>query len=323
MRAVRSPSRQRGIALILVIWVSMLLMMVAGSFVYAMRTDARAARNAALIARGEALAQAAVARAVMELYKGQGSPEVWKRDGELRNWAFDGVEVTIRLSDESAKIDINTANNELLKGLFRYAGLSEEDAAKLLDAVLDWRDPDTLKRPFGAEEAEYEQAGLKYRPANYPFQSTEELQLVLGIKPEVYQRIASMITVYSRQPGVNPHLATRAVLTLIPGVTPEQVDQFLAERDLARKEGRPNPIFTAAGAYATYAQTSAVTVRADVMFEGGVSVSREAVAMLTPQYQKRPYTFLAWREISRAMDARAPAPDAGASGKEATDGKLR
>jgi general secretion pathway protein K len=323
MKRAHSPSRQRGIALILVIWLSTLLMVIAGSFVYAMRTDARAARNAALIAQGDALAQAAVARCVMELYKGQGSPEVWKRDGEARSWAFDGVEVTVRLSDESAKIDINTANNELLKSLFRYAGLSDEDAAKLLDAVLDWRDPDDLKRTYGAEAADYEAAGLKYRPANYPFQSTEELQLVLGFKPELYQRIAPMITVYSRQPGVNPQIATRAVLSLIPGVTPEQVDAYLAERDLARKEGRPNPIFTAAGAYATYAQTAAATVRVDVAFEGGVAVSREGVAMLTPQFPKRPFTFLAWREVSRTMDAKAGMPVAGQPGKEATDGKLR
>ena len=323
MKRARSPSRQRGIALVLVIWLSTLLMVIAGSFVYAMRTDARAARNAALIAQGDALAQAAVARCVMELYKGQGSPEVWKRDGEARSWAFDGVEVTVRLSDESAKIDINTANNELLKSLFRYAGLSDEDAAKLLDAVLDWRDPDDLKRTYGAEAADYEAAGLKYRPANYPFQSTEELQLVLGFKPELYQRIAPMITVYSRQPGVNPQIASRAVLSLIPGVTPEQVDAYLAERDLARKEGRPNPIFTAAGAYATYAQTAAATVRVDVAFLGGVAVSREGVAMLSPQFPKRPFTFLAWREVSRLMDAKSAAPVAGATGKEVPDGKLR
>ena len=39
--------------------------------------------------------------------------------------------------------------------------LGEEEAAKLLDAVLDWRDPDSLKRPNGAEESDYAQAGLK------------------------------------------------------------------------------------------------------------------------------------------------------------------
>jgi len=301
-------SRQRGIALVLVIWVVTLLMAIAGAFLYAMRTDARAARNAALIARGEALAQAAVSRAVIELFKPQDGPEVWKRDGGVRQWVFDKARVSVRLSDESAKIDINTANNELLKGLFRYAGMGEDDAAKLLDAVLDWRDSDSLRRPLGAEEAEYAQAGYKGRPANYPFQSTEELQLVLGMTAGVYQRIAPMITVYSRQSGVNPHLARRPVLLAIPGVTAEAVDLFLGERDVARSEGRMAPIFTAAGPYASYAQTAAASIRVDVELDEGVVVSRDAVAMLSPQFPRRPYTLLAWREVSRDKDASATSP---------------
>lgn len=299
------PSREGGIALVLVIWVVTLLMAIAGAFLYAMRTDARAARNAALIARGEALAQAAVSRTVIELFKPQDGPEVWKREGGVREWVFDKARVSIRLSNESAKIDVNTANNELLKGLFRYAGMSEDEAARLLDAVLDWRDSDSLRRPLGAEEAEYAQAGFKGRPANYPFQSTEELQLVLGMTAEVYQRIAPMITVYSRQSGVNPHLAHRSVLLAIPGVAAEAVDLFVGERDIARREGRMAPIFTAAGPYASYAQTAAASIRVDVELEGGVIVSRDAVAMISPQYPRRPYTLLAWREVSRDRDASA------------------
>jgi general secretion pathway protein K len=307
--------RERGVALVLVIWVVTLLLVIAGSFLYAMRTDARASRNAALIARGDAIAHAAISRALLELFKPQGSPEVWRREGEARDWSFDGARVKVRLTDESAKIDINSANNELLKGLFRYAGMGEEEAAKLLDAVLDWRDPDSLTRPSGAEEPQYTQAGLKGRPANYPFQSTEELQLVLGMRAETYQRIAPMITVYSRQSGVNPHLAQRSVLLALPGVTAEAVDLFIAEREAARKEGRFPPVFAAAGPYASYAQTAAASVRVDVVLEGGVVVAREAVALLTPQYPRRPYTFLAWREASRERDA--------AGGPESTRGQPR
>lgn len=310
--------RERGVALLLVIWVVTLLLVIAGSFLYAMRTDARAARNASLIAQGDALAHAAVSRALLELFKPQGSPDVWRRDGESRAWSFDGAEVRIRVSDESAKIDINSANNELLKGLFRHAGLSEEEAAQLLDAVLDWRDQDSLKRPLGAEDSDYVQAGLKGRPANYPFQSTEELQLVLGMRAEAYQRIAPMITVHSRQAGVNPLVAHRSVLLAIPGVTPGAVDAYLAERDAARKEGRPSPIFTAAGPYASYVQTAAASIKVDVAFEGGVVVSREAIALLTPQYPRRPYTYLAWREVSREQDTRP-----NASTRESAVGKPR
>ena len=311
-----TPRRERGIALVLVIWLVTLLLVIGGSFTYAMRTDARASRNAAAIARGEAIARAAVARSIMELFKPPGSPEGWRRDGSLREWSFDGTPVAVRLSDESAKIDVNTANPELLKGLLRYAGLAEEEAVKLLDAILDWRDPDSLRRPFGAEEAEYSQAGLKGRPANFPFQSTEELQLVLGMRPEAYQRIAPMITVFSRQSGVNVHLASRPVLLAIPNVTAEQVDAYLAERDAALAEKRIPPIFTAAGTYASYSQASAVTVRADVRLDEGMTVSREAVAMITPQYARRPYAYLAWREVSRDADAKSSPP-----GHEAGDGR--
>ena len=306
-------SRERGIALILVIWVVTLLMVIAGSFLYAMRTDARAARNSALVARGDAVAHAAVARTLIELFKPQGSPEVWRRVGEPRSWVFEGAKVTVWLMDESAKIDVNTANNELLKGLFRHAGLSEEDAAKLLDAVIDWRDTDTLTRPFGAEEPEYARIGLQGRPANYPFQSPEELQLVFGMRPELYQRIAPMITIYSRQSGINPQVAQRPVLLAIPGVTTEAVDLFLAEREGARREGQPAPVFTAAGAYASYVQTPAATVRVDVELNDGMTVSREAVVLLTPQFPRRPYTMLAWREVSRPRGANAPAATAEAA----------
>jgi general secretion pathway protein K len=137
------------------------------------------------------------------------------------------------------------------------------------------------------------------------------------MRPEVYQRIAPMITVYSRQPGVNPHLASRAALLAIPGVTEEQVDAYLAERDAAQRERRILPIFTAAGGYANYAQGGAATVRADVEVEGGLRVVREAVIVVTPRYDRRPFAVLAWREPHREAGTRP------AAGQEAADGGRR
>jgi general secretion pathway protein K len=251
-----------------------------------------------------------VSRTLYEAFKPPGVAGTWRRDEAPRQWTFDGAVVSVRFSDESAKIDINTANDELLRSLFRQAGLGEDDAARLLDAVLDWRDPDSFRRPNGAEEPEYAQAGLKGRPANYAFQSTEELQLVLGMRPEVFQRIAPMITVHSRQPGVNPHLASRSVLLAIPSVTSEQVDAYIAERDAARAAERVPPVFGPAGSYASYAQVSTLAIKCDVSLPEGITVSREVIAAVTPQYPRRPYTFLAWREV---------APDRNSAAASATE----
>lgn len=307
--------RQSGIALILVVWVVTLLLAISGSFLYSTRTDARAMRNASDLARVEAVARAAVVRALMDVLKPQNQPGVWRRGGQQQSWSFDGLDVKVSVVDESARIDINSANDALLLGLLRRAGLEEAEAARLLDAILDWRDADGLRRPNGAEEPEYTAAGLPGRPANQIFQSVEELQLVLGMRAETYQRLASMITVYSRQPGVNPHGASRDTLLAIPSVTEEAVDEYLSQREAALKENRPPPPFPAAGAFASYARAAAVTVRVDVTNAEGLTIAREAVAVPTPQAPRRPFAVLAWREVSRRGAAVAqPGAGGGAVG---------
>src|SRR5262249_9326365 len=130
--------------------------------------------------------------------------------------------------DESAKIDINTAADVLLKGLLQHIGGLDQDAAqKLLEAIADWRDADDLRRPNGAEEPEYRAAGLKYRPSNAPFETVGELQRVLGMTPELFAKIADSLTVYSRQPGINTATASRDVLLSLPNATPEMVDAYI------------------------------------------------------------------------------------------------
>lgn len=300
--------RQAGIALVLVVWVATLLLAIGASFLYATRTDARAMRNAATLAKAEAYALAAVARALLEAQKPAGSPGAWRRSPLPRDWPFEGAAIRITLLDESAKIDVNSANDSVLLSLLRtVGGMGADEAAQVLDAILDWRDADSLRRPNGAEEREYAEAGLGWRPSNQPFQSLEEVQLVLGLSPDVYRRIAPMITVHSRLPGVNPHYASRDVLLALPNVTEEQVDAYIAERDAAFEASVQPPAFAAAGPYANYSPSSAVRVRVEVGTEDGAWRAWEAVGVLTPQFPQRPYALLAWRELAKP---RIPAPAA-------------
>lgn len=286
--------RQRGVALVLVIWVSVLLTVVASSFIVERRTDFLVVRNSASLAKAEAAANAAVQRAVIELYRTDTNPDKWSKDGQPHEWSFDGIPVRVVIRDESAKIDINTAADPLLRGLLLSVGLKEDEATRLLDAILDWRDPDSLKRPQGAEEPDYRAAGLTYKPANAPFQAIEELQLVLGMRPDLYRRLAPSITVFSRQQGVNPVIASREVLLAIPGVTPEIADQYIAQREQALREKQPVPPLAQAAALNAGASMIA-TIRAEARTDDGVAYSREAAALLRPA-PRRPVTFIAWRE---------------------------
>jgi general secretion pathway protein K len=283
---------------------------IASSFIFEARTDTLVVRNSLSNARAEAAADAGVHRAVYELYRTDTSADTWKRDGTTREWSFDGVPVRIELRDESGKIDINIGSEPLLRGLLLSAGLNDDEAAQLLDAIQDWKDVDSLKRPNGAEEAEYRAAGLAYKPANAPFQAIEELQLVLGMRPYIYRRLAPLITVFSRQPGVNSQVASREVLLAIPGVTAQIVDEFIAQRDEASVAGLPVPILKEAAGFSG-TLTMAATIRSEARLDDGTIFVREAVALLRPTPRK-PVTFLAWREGSTANPVEQPPPDSNA-----------
>jgi len=296
------PRRQQGVALVLVMWVAILLTVIASSFIVERRTETLIVRNSHSMARAEAIADAGVQRALYELYRTDNAPDAWKRDGMPHLWSFDEVPVKVEIRDESAKIDLNTAADALLRGLFVSVGLNDEEATRLVDAILDWRDSDSLKRPNGAEEAEYRAAGLSYRPANAPFQAIEEIQLVLGMRPEIYRRIAPSITVYSRQAGVNAQLATREVLLAIPGVTSDMVDTYIAQREAALAQGQPAPAFAQGAAFAS-SFTMVASVRSEARLDDGTVFVRDAVALMRP-VPRRVVTFLAWRESSAPTEAK-------------------
>ncbi len=288
-------ARQRGVALVLVMWVSVILAVVAGSFILERRTETLIVMNSISMARAEAAADAGVSRAIAESYRNDPAAlDAWKRDGAPHDWVWDGVPVRVEMRDESAKIDLNTASEALLRGLLVSSGLADEEANRLLDAILDWRDPDSFKRPNGAEEPDYRAAGLTYRPGNAPFQALEELQLVLGMRPEIHRRLAPSLTVYSRQTGVNPQVASREVLLAIPGITTQVVDDYIARREAALAAGQPVPTLPQAGAFAS-GMSPVINVRSVARAEDGTVFSREAVALLRP-VPRRPVTYVAWRE---------------------------
>jgi general secretion pathway protein K len=67
-----SPRRQRGLALVTVLWVLVLLALIAASFTHTTRTEVNLTRNLIEAARAEALADAGVNRAILGLLAGAG-----------------------------------------------------------------------------------------------------------------------------------------------------------------------------------------------------------------------------------------------------------
>jgi general secretion pathway protein K len=298
-------SRQRGIALIIVLWIITLLSVIALSFAHTMRTDVNVVANSMSRVKAEALANAALERSIYELAKPQNIEGRWNADGSSREWQYRDVTVTITMQDETGRIDINRTSDGLMRGLLLSQGLVEEDALRLVDTIADWRDQDSQKRLRGAEAPDYTAAGLNYGPANQPFQSAEELKLVLGMTPELYARLAPLITVYSGQPGINEQIASREVLRALPNVNDEQIDEYLARRDLARAQRLPIPQFQQNVFRSLSNNFTPTRIRADAVFTDGNRFVREVVVRRYTD-PKRPYAYLSWKEgrdLETAVDA--------------------
>ncbi len=225
------------------------------------------------------------------------SEQGWRADGTVYAWAFGGGELRISIEDEGGKIDLNRAPDELLKGLFVVVGVDGPEAARLVDAIADFRDADDVKRANGAEDDDYRAAGLAWQAKDAPFEAVEELQRVMGMTPELYAKAAPYLTVYSKRAKIDLVTAPREVLLAVPGIVAAEVEALLAAR--ANMEGpiprRALPAPTADRGYFSLSSRRIFTVRAEAHTESGAVFVREAVVRLTGK-GGQPFRIFAWRQ---------------------------
>jgi general secretion pathway protein K len=242
------PGGQRGIALLVVLWVLTILMVIAFSFSYLARTETFSSRAFKEGWENKFLAEAGVERAIMELFYRKQNPLPLEEEG-LDPWRIDGTayigvlgkgSYRVRLTDESGKIDLNQAAEAVLRNLLTNLDFAAEDkersVAAIVDAILDWKDPDDFHRLNGAENDYYQSLPNPYKARNGNFETVEELLLVKGLTPEIlYGRdrkagLIDLLTVQGRTNKININAAPPAVLLALPGMTPEMVEGLIAYR---------------------------------------------------------------------------------------------
>jgi general secretion pathway protein K len=231
---------QKGMALVLVLWVLSLLTIMAGSFALSMRRESAIVAGIKNNAQANAIAESGIAMAEMMLLNSN-PVKGWRPDGSIYEISTTDARIRVRLSSEAGKIDVNKADETLLKKLMINAPVNEEQQAKLVGAILDWRDADDLVHLDGAEKQEYQDAGLNYQPGNKPFQSTEELQLVLGMNKSLFLWLDPLVTIYSGQPQVTLQTATKEVLQVISGLDKGLIDAYILARQESAINNLPAP----------------------------------------------------------------------------------
>jgi general secretion pathway protein K len=281
-------SGEAGFALVAVLWVVTLLSAMAVAIIVEGRSEGRVLSMTTAKAQADALADAGVYEAVRRLLE-PALRESLTVNGEPIRWRFADNDIAVSVQDEAGKVDLNNASEELLATLLRGAGAAPQQAAALADTVADWRDRDDLVRLNGAEAPQYHMAGLDYGPANAPFHTVEELLLVKGMNPALFDRVAPALTVYSGQIDIDPLSAPAVVLALLrQGCSSERAGS-VTNRPAASVVAGPT---IAQGG--SFAGGQAFSIRANAEVDGARAI-REAVVRLTDDLRK-PYWVYEWRD---------------------------
>ena len=200
-------ARTAGFALIAVLVCAILLAVMTGSVLAIADTGLHEARTEAEMLRLTNVADAAINAVLLDTLSGDPARRP-SANGAAFARDISGFSVSLKMTDEAGKIDINFAPRPVLVKLLLAAGLDSQVAAVEADRILDWREPGDVRRPNGAKMADYAGAGYPYGPRGGPFHSVGEISLVMGLETLDLARIENALTIYSRQSDVDSRLAS-------------------------------------------------------------------------------------------------------------------
>ena len=223
----KSPlGSERGIALLLVVWVIVFLAFICAEFSWTMRTETATAINFKEGTQAYYAAEAGINRAIIELLRIADSPrstswderspddqdavpedpdavpeedgadelQLWLAGGGPYRFEFGDFYCEVDIIDESNKININQFLSEskqdpniLKRFLGAQIGLEGEELDTVADSLIDWWDEDNdVTGFFGAEDSYYASLDPPYICRNGDMQAIEECLSVRGVTEEIF-----------------------------------------------------------------------------------------------------------------------------------------
>lgn len=148
---------------------------------------------------------------------------------DLSRWHMD-QRVSISLQDSAGLVNILTVPPAVLRGwLQRTANVSIEETAAAVDLLMDWMDPDDLRRISGGE-ADHYLAVHGEPPSNRMLDGVEELGMVRGLAPAVLSVLRESADFSIINQGVNLNASPPSVFRLFPGLTEDKIRSFVRLR---------------------------------------------------------------------------------------------
>ena len=244
MKNKKRPGGEKGIALVMVLWLMVLLVALASQFALSARTGLETVRNLKEDREAYFLAYAGIQMAIKEIVA-DSQYHFYTEDRQLRlaSALYDGDYssrkeialgdglVSYSIRDESAKLNLNRLAADESRLRFFLQVLypeGEEWTDGVVDSILDWVDADDDHKINGAESDYYQRLQPPYASKNGAFYTLSELKKVKGITDEIFAKLSRFLTVYPAN-SVNVNTATGEVL-LAGGMPEDEVALIMEER---------------------------------------------------------------------------------------------
>lgn len=176
--------KNKGLVIIAVLWMVVVLMVMTAILGRKSRLDMKVC-----LARMEAVqckwaCRAGIEKAIAVLNadetENDSLQDTWSNNAEdFNDVTLNQCRFTVKVIDETSKLNINTATKEQLLGL-------PDMVEEIADAIIDWRDSDDTPSGAGVESGYYEGLTYGYMARNGPFRTLRELLLVKDVTDELF-----------------------------------------------------------------------------------------------------------------------------------------
>lgn len=207
---------QRGVVLIVVLWITVLLTVLLVAFTATVKVDRNIASD--IVQRVQARAGAEAVLSYLVAIRQSGAYDWSEMTGQVYKLSLNTMQVRFRFIPESAFLSLNAASVEDLESVFNAAGA--KDAAAIAEYIVQRREGRNDSQSGAIIEAR-------------PWLSTIELSQLPNITSDVYQKVQRWFTVDSDHQGVNANFAEAALVRALGGTGTDPLLAGQAEQEVA------------------------------------------------------------------------------------------
>lgn len=205
-----SIGKQRGVVLIVVLWIIVLLTVLLAAFTATLKIDRSVASD--VVESVQARASADSVLGYLSALRIADS-ELWSEmPGQVYKLQLNNLQLRFRVIPETAYVSLNNASVELLQRIFE--AVQEPSAEQIAEAIVEYRSA-TINEQTGAEVAPK------------LFTSVLGLAQLSQVKIETLQLVQHWFTVDSEHDGVNLLFADQGLLYAL---VPDEAEMLLAQR---------------------------------------------------------------------------------------------